>query len=693
MDVLKQMFEESMTQPEKPPESPTPSTPGLVGGSGPMLSHSDYFLRSPDPQAPSATLPKMKASASSLQVPNNFKNEAPSTSNTQIISTESDAVRIAIPPSTTQIDSDASSSTPGMILPILQSGLEMIGIGRNVVMPERRESLKSPAPLDAQNIAPGQIMSSLPEETQPPSQPPGITNSSDKQIPTSGAFMAPKYDDLGRVHNIHHSGSNPQVAGIHPMSLLRVYWEIFMLGRAVSDFPVYAFVVLPLPVFASFESTMSPKNVKIIGGLISGIYAVDMTIEILTLRFLPGSNKLRTLPQSQLAYLISMLFLIDLASTIPWEFIAQRYSLAYAELFVVLRNLRFIRIVQILRRNPIVGNTLIKSYAFLRIPRQFANLFTFFLLLLVIFHLEGCMIFAMGKLNKYVGGYWEVDGEILTQSPFQQYTFAYIRAMGNMFTIGHEPEYHAEKLFTILFVYGAGLAWAALVGIISSISFGVNASSRLFRQKMDQVNEFLEFKKVDDETKLRVREYMEFKYRGKYFEETSILEEFNKNLRNSIVFKQGADFVNKVPFLTRYTGDGRDKIWIRRLVNLLKASYHLKDDFIFEQGDEAEEMYFIFQGWVEIIVGDKVVGKLQTGAFFGEVALLSNTARTASVRAGANCILYTLTRKDLDDALDDFPDMADKFATVVAERLKKVVEEKRGKDLSLNKAPSIQAQG
>jgi hypothetical protein len=50
------------------------------------------------------------------------------------------------------------------------------------------------------------------------------------------------------------------------------------------------------------------------------------------------------------------------------------------------------------------------------------------------------------------------------------------------------------------------------------------------------------------------------------------------------------------------------------------------------------------QGEVEVVFGDRVVSTLGEGSFFGEIALLFESKRTASIRAKTYCDLYVLRK-------------------------------------------------
>ncbi|RKO90249.1 cyclic nucleotide-binding-like protein [Blyttiomyces helicus] len=90
-------------------------------------------------------------------------------------------------------------------------------------------------------------------------------------------------------------------------------------------------------------------------------------------------------------------------------------------------------------------------------------------------------------------------------------------------------------------------------------------------------------------------------------------------------------------------------------------------------------MYFILDGTVAIVVNDKVVASLKYGSFFGEVALIAQIPRTATVRALTPCHLYRLNRVDFMLILEEFEDMALRVDLIYAERMAKVRAEEEAK--------------
>jgi CRP-like cAMP-binding protein len=68
---------------------------------------------------------------------------------------------------------------------------------------------------------------------------------------------------------------------------------------------------------------------------------------------------------------------------------------------------------------------------------------------------------------------------------------------------------------------------------------------------------------------------------------------------------------------------------------------------VFEQGDPGDRVYVIDDGGAEVVHDGRMIGTLGRGECFGEIALLHDTVRTATVRAAAACPLQVVAlRRD-----------------------------------------------
>jgi CRP-like cAMP-binding protein len=73
-----------------------------------------------------------------------------------------------------------------------------------------------------------------------------------------------------------------------------------------------------------------------------------------------------------------------------------------------------------------------------------------------------------------------------------------------------------------------------------------------------------------------------------------------------------------------------------------------------KQGEVSDAFYAIGSGQVEVLEKRKVLSTLGPGGYFGEIGLLLDVPRTATVRAKTPVRLYRLDRKGFDRLVRDF---------------------------------------
>ncbi|OWZ21717.1 AGC/PKG protein kinase [Phytophthora megakarya] len=83
-----------------------------------------------------------------------------------------------------------------------------------------------------------------------------------------------------------------------------------------------------------------------------------------------------------------------------------------------------------------------------------------------------------------------------------------------------------------------------------------------------------------------------------------------------------------------------------RLLFLMKRIKGDAEENVIKQGDLGDQFYVVQAGSLEVIVNDSVLGYLKPGDHFGELALIYDAPRAATVRAVTNSILWTLDRDE-----------------------------------------------
>lgn len=110
-----------------------------------------------------------------------------------------------------------------------------------------------------------------------------------------------------------------------------------------------------------------------------------------------------------------------------------------------------------------------------------------------------------------------------------------------------------------------------------------------------------------------------------------------------------------------YLFPGVNEAMLGELVDRAVVQNFGKDAVVFRQGDHADAFYLIRNGMVKISKksGDKevVLSYLVAGNFFGEAALFSDAARTATVTTIFPSDLIKLSKRDFDNFLAAHPDL------------------------------------
>ncbi len=94
-------------------------------------------------------------------------------------------------------------------------------------------------------------------------------------------------------------------------------------------------------------------------------------------------------------------------------------------------------------------------------------------------------------------------------------------------------------------------------------------------------------------------------------------------------------------------------------------------DAIITQGDTGDAFYLVGSGAVRVVKDGTPVAQLDAGGFFGEIALLFDVKRTASVEGTASGELYRMGRTEFDRMVASNPLIGDLIRVTAQQRLAK----------------------
>jgi len=121
--------------------------------------------------------------------------------------------------------------------------------------------------------------------------------------------------------------------------------------------------------------------------------------------------------------------------------------------------------------------------------------------------------------------------------------------------------------------------------------------------------------------------------------------------------------------------DGLSQGDLAKVTAILHRREYDPDEVLFYQGNPGVGMYIIREGTIEIVdeTTEDTLAELSDGDFFGELALLNETPRSATAVARRESILYGLFRPDLLGLVERNPSLGVqillRMSQVISERL------------------------
>lgn len=88
-----------------------------------------------------------------------------------------------------------------------------------------------------------------------------------------------------------------------------------------------------------------------------------------------------------------------------------------------------------------------------------------------------------------------------------------------------------------------------------------------------------------------------------------------------------------------------------------------------KEGEIGNEFIIVLEGEVEVREGDKVVATRGAGDYIGEIALLDNRPRTATVVAKTPVVIEVIGRREFMTLVHDVPEISEHVMATMAQRL------------------------
>ena len=134
---------------------------------------------------------------------------------------------------------------------------------------------------------------------------------------------------------------------------------------------------------------------------------------------------------------------------------------------------------------------------------------------------------------------------------------------------------------------------------------------------------------------------------------------------NSAVAGASTEVLKKVPLFS-----GLDNRELQQIANSMRERRVAAGDVVLEQGAGGAGFFVVDEGEADVSVDGSSVGTVGPGDYFGEIALLTGSDRTATVTARTDMVCYGMTPWDFKPLVESNSGIAWKLLTAMAQKLR-----------------------
>lgn len=434
-------------------------------------------------------------------------------------------------------------------------------------------------------------------------------------------------------------------------------WDTFIIIVAIYNCLTLSFTIAVDPPFANHPAYITFDWLLIL------CYLLDIIVNFYTTYLDKEGEEIFSYKMIAKHYMLGGRFVIDVLSTIPFDYLGGPKLLS---LFGLLKITRLARISVIISRLSVNE----QAKAILKMIQL-----TFYLFM--VFHVLGCLHFWIVKQREE----WVPPCDWIITSP--PYTDLYESDiwkqywMGVYYVVltlaGNEigPKTSFEYWYFSFWLTAGSLINANIFGEMAVLVQVMNKKSVKFQEQVDTANTAM--KNLDIEPKLQeeVRDY--FLFTQITLDEQQELEKFLELLSPSLKLEITIHIFGELMKKNIFKDQKKVNQTIRFLVSKLVTVLAVPEDILFRQDDESSEMYFIAKGECSVNIRDykkrdhsnyKI---LKQGDHFGEISLIYNCRRTATVISRNYSTLGKISKDLVTQIQSDNPGFVKKLNSYVLE--------------------------
>ena len=278
---------------------------------------------------------------------------------------------------------------------------------------------------------------------------------------------------------------------------------------------------------------------------------------------------------------------------------------------------------------------------------------------LTFIHVNACLQFIVPRANNFPADCWprklstEMDvhscavlidnvgsDDAISTARWGCYSQAFFQALSQMLCIGFGLVYPTrtdEVWVTVASMLVGASAYAVSLAFAVNVVSSVDQPSRLYKNTLEVLNEFMRVRTLPTELRERLRSYFNLMYPNRrFFNERSVIAEFSYSLRSDIRMAMCATLFANTPIF-----ESAPPALLSVIAPRLMNEIAMPGDYLAREGEMLNYVAFIEHGKVDVRCNDQHVAEMGDGSYMGEISALG-----LGVKDGNGVALATATVRE-----------------------------------------------
>lgn len=469
---------------------------------------------------------------------------------------------------------------------------------------------------------------------------------------------------------------------LQPDGCFRQFWDLVILV-------ILMYTALVVPVRIGFYVEVFWNIWTFFDFVVDALFLIDVVLTFFTAVVLDDGQRITDHRTIAWRYVKSW-FLIDLVACVPFSLLEDFESElplkhGYNTLLRLLRLPRLYKLFRLARILKALKRTAYSSASdriqeFLQMNSRLLKLLKFLISVFLCVHLMACLWFFTARLDTFDPDTWVMRYGYIDDPIWSQYLTSIYWTVTTVVTVGYgdiSARTSKEMILAIAWmIIGVGF-YSFTIGSLASFLTVVDGREAVLSAKLAAIQAFSEETQIPPSTRQKVRNairYNTVKRGTVWSDQNSLFAELPKALRYEIVTTMYGGIYRLFPFFSK-----RDAAFTAFVMPRLRPLKLASEDYLYREGDYADEVYFITRGRVNFVLKSNEIAykSFLRGSYIGEEEVLSQVNRRDNVQCFGETEILVLSQADFLLTLEEFPSEAKDIRRMARERLKKNQESRQ----------------